>query len=117
MTAAKLIGETAGAARFASSDAFARFNGTAPIPVWSANTEVVRLSRGGNRQVNAAIHRIAITQWRGNGAGHAYIERKMSSGATKIKAIRSLRRHLSDVVSRAMLTDDRTARNNLPVAA
>lgn len=117
LTAAKLVGETAGASRFKSADAFARFNGTAPIPVWSSNTEVVRLSRGGNRQVNAAIHRIAITQWRGTGPGHDYIERKMKTGATKTKAIRSLRRHLSDVVFSAMLADEHLVHRGLPAAA
>lgn len=56
LTAAKLVGETAGASRFRSPAAFARFNGTAPIPVWSANRERFRRNRGGNRQVNLALH-------------------------------------------------------------
>jgi transposase len=61
LSAAKIVAEVAGIDRFRSRSAFARWNGTAPIPVWSAN-ERFRLNRGGNRQVNAAIHRIAITQ-------------------------------------------------------
>jgi transposase len=60
LSAAKIIGEVAGAERFRSRAAFARWNGTAPIPVWSSNTTRHRLNRGGNRQVNAALHRIAI---------------------------------------------------------
>ncbi|MFD9636793.1 transposase [Streptomyces violascens] len=68
LSAAAIIGETAGATRFKSKDAFARFNGTAPIPVWSSNKVRVRLNRGGNRRINHALHMIAITQI---GRGHA----------------------------------------------
>lgn len=107
LSAAKIVGETAGANRFRSKAAFARWNGSAPIPVWSSNTVRHRLSRGGNRQVNAALHRIAVTQWRGVGTGRAYIERRMVAGATKTEAIRALRRRLSDVVFRVLLADER----------
>ncbi|WP_373696115.1 transposase [Actinomycetospora aurantiaca] len=55
MTAAKLIGQTGGVDRFRSRDAFARHNGTVPLPVWSSNRERHRLSRTGNRQLNTAI--------------------------------------------------------------
>ena len=64
LTAAKIVGETAGARRFRSKSAYARWNGTAPQPVWSGNTTRYRLARSGNRQVNSALHRIAITQAR-----------------------------------------------------
>ncbi len=56
ITAAKILGETAGVDRFRSEDAFARHNGTAPMPVWSSNKARHRLSRTGNRQLNAALH-------------------------------------------------------------
>ena len=50
LTAAKLVGEAAGVARFKSEAAFARHSGIAPIPVWSGNTAGrVRLTRSGNR--------------------------------------------------------------------
>jgi len=62
LTAAKVVGETAQVRRFRSKDAFARFNGTAPLPVWSSNKQRHRLSRIGNRQLNTALHRIAMTQ-------------------------------------------------------
>ena len=62
LTAAKILGETAGVGSFRSKDAYARHNGTAPLPVWSANRARHRLSRTGNRQLNAALHRIAPTQ-------------------------------------------------------
>jgi transposase len=64
LSAAKIIGETAHAGRFRSKDAFARHNGTAPLPVWSSNRQRHRLSRIGNRQLNAALHRIALPQAR-----------------------------------------------------
>jgi transposase len=64
LTAAKIVGETAQVRRFRSKDAFARLNGTAPLPVWSSNKQRHRLSRTRNRQLNAALHRIAMTQAR-----------------------------------------------------
>ena len=74
LSAAKIVGEVAGASRFKSRAAFARWNGTAPIPVWSGSANF-RLNRGGNRQINAALHRIALTQTRGIGTGRTYVER------------------------------------------
>lgn len=109
LSAAKIVGETAGARRFRSKAAFARWNGSAPIPVWSSNTVRHRLSRGGNRQVNAALHRIAVTQWRGLGPGRAYMLTRMAAGDTKTEAIRALRRRLSDVVFRLLLADEDAA--------
>jgi transposase len=107
LSAAKIVGEVAGAIRFRSKASFARWNGTAPIPVWSGNDSRHRLNRGGNRQVNAALHRIAITQWRGVGLGRAYVERRMTAGDTKTEALRLLRRRISDQVFRRLLADER----------
>jgi transposase len=64
LTAGKLVGEAADITRFTNRDAYAVWAGAAPIPVWSANPNRFRLNRGGNRQTNAALHRIAITQIR-----------------------------------------------------
>lgn len=120
LTAAKLIGEVAGVRRFSDRARFARFNGTAPIPVWSGNTTHYRLNRGGNRQLNAAIHRIAVTQLRA-GPGKDYVERRMTKGDTKTEAIRALRRRISDEVYRRLLADEATREQRrqvcLPVAA
>jgi len=108
LSAATILGETAGAARFRSRHAFARFNGTAPIPVWSGNSVRVRLNRGGNRTVNWALHMIAVTQaTRGIGGGDAYVERLLAAGKTRTEALRLLRRRLSDVVFRALLAAER----------
>jgi transposase len=115
--AAKLIGEVAGVERFRSRDAFARHNGTAPLPVWSANHERHRLSRTGNRQINAAIHRIALTQARSHPDAFAYIKRRIEAGSSGKEALRSLKRRLSDVVYRAMLADAAQLRNRPPHVA
>jgi transposase len=92
LSAAVIIGETARASRFRSKDAYARFTGTAPIPVWSGNTVRVRLNRGGNRWINCALHMIAVTQARGLGPGKTYLERLMARGKTRTEALRLLRR-------------------------
>ena len=106
LSAAKIVGEAAGASRFRSKAAFARWNGTAPIPVWSGNNPKYRLSRGGNRQINAALHRIAITQLRGvGGIGRTYVEGRMAAGDTKTEGLRMLRRRLSDEVFRRLRAD------------
>jgi transposase len=109
LTGAKIVAEVADVRRFKHKDAFARHNGTAPLPVWSGNRERHRLSRSGNRQLNAAIHRIAITQMRCHPDAIAYIERRRSQGNTKPEARRALKRRLSDVVYRALLQDAQPA--------
>src|SRR5690606_21664379 len=94
LTAAKLIGETAGVGRFRSRAAFARHNGSAPLPVWSGNTVRHRLSRTDNRQLNVALHRIAITQLQRPGPGRTYLDHRRAAGDTKTEAIRALRRRI-----------------------
>lgn len=106
LTAAKLIGEAAGIERFRSKAAFARHNGSAPVPVWSGNTVRHRLSRGGNRQLNVALHRIAITQMQRPGPGREYIDHRRAAGDTTTEAIRALRRRISDEVYRRMRDDE-----------
>jgi transposase len=106
LTAAKLVGETAGVRRFRSRAAYARHNGSAPVPVWSGNVVRHRLSRGGNRQLNVALHRIAITQLQRPGEGRTYFERRLAAGDTRTEAIRALRRRISDEVFRRMMTDE-----------
>ncbi len=114
LTAAKLIGEAADITRFRSRNAYAMWNGTAPIPVWSANPTRVRLHRGGNRQTNAALHRIAITQLRIHPDAKRFITRRRTQGNTTTEALRALKRHLSDVTYRTLTHD---ATNQQPKAA
>ncbi|WP_040155195.1 IS110 family RNA-guided transposase [Mobilicoccus massiliensis] len=108
LTAAKIVGETAGIDRFTTSDAFASYNGTAPLPVWSSNTPRHRLSRTGNRQLNAAIHRIALTQARHHQPAKDLIKRRVESGKSGREALRVLKRHISRTVYQALRTDQQT---------
>ena len=105
LTAAKIVGETADVRRFRSRHAYARHNGTAPLPVWSSNRPRHRLSRTGNRQLNAAMHRIAITQARYHPDARQYLQDRRANGDTKAESLRALKRRLSDVVYRALLAD------------
>ncbi|MGH2488146.1 MAG: transposase [Candidatus Limnocylindria bacterium] len=109
LTAAKLVGETAGAARFRSRAAFARHNGTAPVPVWSGNVVRHRLSRGGNRQLNAAMHRIAVPQLQRPGPGQTYLAHRRAAGDSQTEGIRALRRRISDEVYRRLRHDEQRA--------
>lgn len=118
LTAAKIVGEAAGVARFKSEAAFARHAGIAPIPVWSGNTAGrVRLTRSGNRQLNAAIHRIAVTQIRLDGLGKAYYDKKRAEGMSTPEALRCLKRRLARVVFNHLTTDHAAAGNVLAQAA
>jgi transposase len=98
LTAAKLLAETAGVARFRSEACFASHAGVAPVPVSSGRTDRHRLSRGGNRQLNAALHRIAITQLRLPGPGQAYYQRRRAQGDGSGAAIRALKRRIARAV-------------------
>lgn len=111
LTAAKILGEVGDISRFKSRAAFAMHTGTAPIPVWSGNTERHRLNRGGNRQLNCALHRIAITQMQRPGPARDYLDRRIASGNTKTEAIRALRRHLANTVYQRLRDDEDTRRH------
>jgi transposase len=98
LTAAKIVGETATVSRFRSEACFAMHAGVAPIPASSGKTSRHRLARGGNRQLNAALHRIAIIQIRLQGPGRDYYQRRRASGNTTAEALRALKRRLARVV-------------------
>jgi len=95
LTAGKLIGEVAGAKRFTSDAKLARAGGIAPIPASSGNTQRHRLDRGGNRQLNTAIHRVALTRARCHPETKDYMARKRAEGKTGKEAMRCLKRHLT----------------------
>jgi transposase len=95
LTAAKLLGEVAGIERFATEAKLARAAGVAPIPVSSGKTNRHRLDRGGNRQLNTTIHRIALTRSRCHPETQDYLARKRAEGKTGLEAMRCLKRHLT----------------------
>src|SRR5204862_3531248 len=95
LTAALLIGRTAGAERFRSDACFGRQSGTAPIPCSSGQRTQHRLDRGGDRQLNRALHTIAITRAQHDPATREYLARKEAEGKTRKGALRCLKRHLA----------------------
>jgi transposase len=118
LTAAKIVGEVAGVARFKSEAAFARHSGVAPIPVWSGNTAgKVRMTRSGNRQLNAALHRIAITQIRLEGLGQTYYRHRLAQGDSRTEALRCLKRRLARVVFHHLHTDHKNRQQPCQPAA
>ena len=99
LIAAKIVAEGAGIDRFKSEAAFARYIGVAPVPHWSgATVGNVRNVRHGNRQLNAAIHRVAIVQLSKEGPGKDYFQRRRAEGDTSLRALRSLKRRITRVV-------------------
>jgi len=113
LSAAKIVGEVGRISRFRSRNAFAMHAGTAPIPVWSGNHERFRLNRGGNRQINCALHRIAITQMQRPGPAQDDLTRRRAAGDTKTEAIRALRRRISDEIYRRLRADEAAANTQL----
>ena len=109
LTAAKLIAEIAGIERFRSQAKLARIAGVAPIPASSGNRTRFRLDRGGNRQLNAAFHRIAVTQLRCHQPAKDYVARRLAEGKTKREALRCLKRHLVRTVFNTMMNPTATA--------
>lgn len=102
LTAATLIGRTAGAERFPTDAHFARQAGVAPIPASSGRVVRHRLHRGGDRQLNRALYMIAITKARIDPQTKAYLERKRAEGKTKREALRCLKRHLARRIHRLL---------------
>jgi transposase len=102
LTAAKVIAETAGVERFASDAKLARLAGVAPIPASSGNRQRHRLDRGGNRQLNCALHRIAVTQGRVHPPAREFLARKQAEGKSRMEALRCLKRHLARAVWQAL---------------
>jgi transposase len=105
---AELLVETGDPRRF-TEGGFGRFDGTAPLPASTAEGpgEPVRhrYNPGGNRRVNAVLHRMAVTQLRCEPRAQAIYANARANGHTKKEARRVLKRHLSDVVYRRMIRD------------
>jgi transposase len=98
LTAAKLLAEIGPIERFRTDAQLARHGGVAPLEASSGRTRRHRLDRGGNRQLNCALHRIAITQGRVHPPARAYLERKQSEGKSRREALRCLKRQLARTI-------------------
>jgi transposase len=104
--AAQLIGYTGDIRRFANRDAYASYNGTAPVEFSSGGRVVHRVSQRGNRMLNHAVHMAAITQIRQpTTEGRIYYERRKAEGKTTREAIRALKRQISNAIYRQLLLD------------
>jgi transposase len=104
-SAARLMIEVGDINRFPDRNHFASWNGTAPIDASSGENTRHRLSRAGNRQINRALHVMAIVQLRNQTEGRIYFDRRKAAGKTSMEAMRSLKRRLSDIVYRTMIAD------------
>lgn len=102
LTAAKLIAEVADVERFDSDAKLAKLAGVAPLDASSGKQLRHRLNRKGNRQLNLALHRIAVTQGRVHAPAKAYLARRQAEGKTTKEALRALKRHLARAVFRIL---------------
>jgi transposase len=95
ISAAQIIVAWSHHRRLHSEAAFARLAGTPPIPASSGQTIRHRLDRGGDRQLNRALHTIIINRRKRDQATNTYINRRISEGKTLREAIRCLKRFLA----------------------
>ena len=106
--AARIVGRVGDPTCFAGTAAFANYTGVAPIEVSSGTKSRHRLSRGGDRQLNSALHLVAVTQIRMTGSvGRVYYDAKRLAGKTHREAVRCLKRRLADHIWRLMIADHR----------
>src|SRR5687767_13274613 len=106
----RLLARTHRMSRFATAAAFASYAGVAPVEVSSADRLRHRLSRGGDRQLNLALHIVAVNQIRMPGsAGRAFYDTKIAAGKTEKEARRCLKRRLADHIWRLMIKDEHGA--------
>ena len=105
IVAAYAIGYSGDIVPFPSAGHYARYNGTAPIEASSGPKQRHRLNPRGNRQLNHAMHMIAVTQVRNDTPGRAYYLRKQAEGKSRKEAMRALKRRISDVVYRQLRAD------------
>lgn len=106
--AARLVGQTGSPARSPSGSQYASYIGTAPIEVASAEHARHRLSCSGDRQLNVALHLVAVTEVRvPRCAGHAYVQRKLAEGKSRNEALRCLKRRLTSHLWQIMVAGER----------
>jgi transposase len=103
--AAKILGHTSNITRFPTRHHYASYCGTAPIEASSGEHRRHRLSRAGNRQLNRALHLVAVCQIRTHSRGKDYYQQKLAETKTPAEARRALKRRLSDAVYRRITKD------------
>jgi transposase len=95
VVAAQLIVAWSHRGRLRSEACFARLAGVAPIPASSGQTQRHRLSRGGDRQLNRALHTIALHRRQHDPATRDYIAKRIAEGKSRRDATRLLKRYLA----------------------
>jgi transposase len=88
--------------RFHGEAAFARHGGAAPIPASSGQVARHRLDRGGDRQLNRALHAIVVSRRKRHPQTIAYLERRTAEGKSTREAIRCLKRYLARSLFRTL---------------
>jgi transposase len=111
VVAAKVLGEVGNPTRIRSQGSFAMLSGTAPLEASSGATKRHRLNRGGNRQLNYALHMMARARLNRDADTKAYVARLRIEGKSDKEAMRCLKRHLSNVVYRQLVIDSMGAAN------
>lgn len=103
LCAARILTEVANAGRFRNDAQLAAFAGVSPLDASSGRQQRHRLNRTGNRQLNAALHIIALTQVRVHAPAREYVARRVAEGKTGREAMRALKRHLARVIYRVLI--------------
>ena len=89
--------------RLRSERSFASLTGSCPVPATSGLIKKRhRLNRGGDRQANAALWRIAMVRLSSDPTTHAYSQRRQAEGKTKTEALRCLKRYIAREVYNAL---------------
>jgi transposase len=103
--AATILGTVGNVARFPTKAHFASYAGTAPVEASSGKVVRHRLSLGGNRKLNYALHMVATSQARSDAPGGAYYRKKIDEGKSSKEALRCLKRRVSDAVYKSLVAD------------
>ena len=106
--AATILGTVGDVGRFPTkAHHFASYAGTAPVEASSGKVVRHRLSLGGNRHLNYALHMVATSQARSDAPGGAYYRKKLAEGKSRKEALRCLKRRISDAVYKSLVADSR----------
>ena len=103
--AATILGTVGDVARFPTKAHFASYSGTAPVEASSGKVVRHRLSLGGNRHLNYALHMVATSQARSDAPGGTYYRKKLGEGKSSKEALRCLKRRVSDAVYKSLVAD------------
>jgi transposase len=93
--AALLIAAGDNPGRIQNEAGFAALCGASPVEASSGMTSRLRLNRGGDRQANAALYRIALSRLRWHEPTIAYMNRRLAEGKTRREIIRCLKRYIA----------------------